>query len=167
MVVNDVVLAAETHPDDFEYLVLATALHELAHILQRPALYADREGVDPNRLLFEALVVADASGRDGPADRPAYFGHEAPFIRAALHLRHRAEVAGYSIAPALLCAGYRYGLSHANRYVAALGNEPKRMADARFRDILATDPPPAFSQLWNDDVSAYHQRFSVQEGVSA
>jgi hypothetical protein len=167
MVINDVVLTAELHPDDVEYVVLAAALHELAHILVRPALYVKRDCVGPDRLLFETLVVADAVKRDGPANRPAYFGHEAPFIRTALHLRHRAEVCGVRIAPALLCAGYGYGLSHAERYAIALGDEPERMTGALLRDILAADPPAAFSRLWKQDLSVYHQRFPIQQGASA
>jgi len=64
------------------------------------AFFEDRTGVDPNRLLFESLVVADCTRRPPRDDLPAYYGHEAGFIRIALHLCHRAERAGVSIAPA-------------------------------------------------------------------
>ena len=84
------ILEAELHPDDFEYVVLATVLHELAHILDRPAPFADRTGVEPELLQFERLVVADVSRRPVRMDIPAYHGHGDAFIRLALHLRHRA-----------------------------------------------------------------------------
>ena len=153
LVVIDVALAADAHPDDFEYLVRAVVLHELAHILERPALVTDRTGVQPARIQFEALAVADAVSRPELAEQPAYRGHEARFIRTVLHLRHRAAEAGVAIAPALLCAGWRYGLSVADRYVEALGGEPARMAGALFHDILASPPPATFTELWIADVS--------------
>ena len=70
MDINDLALVAESHPDDLEYLILATAIHELAHIRERPALFCDRTGVDSIRLEFEALVVADTVNRDPPSQRP-------------------------------------------------------------------------------------------------
>jgi len=165
MVINDLALAMDHHPDDIEYVVPAFVLHELAHILERPALFEDRTGVDPLRLKFEALVVADVGQRPVRNDLPAYFGHEAGFIRIALHLRYRALRHGVSIAPGQLCAGYRYGLSHARRYVDALGSEPARLIDASFTNIRTTKPPPAFSSLWCDDFIAFHQRFPLQKGT--
>jgi hypothetical protein len=141
-------------------------LHELAHILDRPALFEDRIGVDPNRLLFESLVVADCTKCPPREDIPHYHGHEAGFIRIALHLCHRAEQAGIAIAPAGICAGHRYGLSHASDYQDALGDEPARCTDMLFRDIAATDLPPAFTRLWAQDFVSYHNRFPHLKGVS-
>jgi hypothetical protein len=46
-------------------------------------------------------------------------------------------------------------LSPACRYQQALGDEPDRLAGWLFHDILAEKPPPAFSQLWTDDVVAF------------
>ena len=48
-------------PEDIEHFTLVTALHELAHILDRPALFADRSGVDPMKIKFESLVVGKTS----------------------------------------------------------------------------------------------------------
>lgn len=157
IVINDLALAGDFHPDDLEYLTLAFALHELAHILDRPTLYEHRTGTTADRLLFETLVMADATKRPARADLPAYFGHEATFIRLALHLCHRAGQAGVCIGPGALCAGYRYGLSHAQRYQQALGDEPARRAAWLFRDISNTAPPSEFSSLWADDQAAYHR----------
>lgn len=166
VVVNDVALAEDFDPLDWDYVVPAHLLHEAAHILDRPALVADRTGVDPNKLLFESLLIADATKRPPPADLPAYYGHEASFIRIVLHLCHRAERSGVSIAPAAICAGRRYGLSHASDYQDALGDEPIRGANMLFREIAAMDPPHEFVRLCRDDLVAYHQRFS-NRGVFA
>ena len=120
--------------------------------------------VDPNRLLFESLVVANCTRRPPRDDLPAFYGHEAGFIRIAFHLCHRAERAGVSIAPSAICAGHRYGLSHATDYQDALGDEPARCSGMTFRDIAAIPPPHALLSLWCDDEVAYHKRFSFQKG---
>lgn len=157
MVINDLMLAEMYEPEDQEYLTQQFVLHELAHVLNRPALFEDRTGVDPNKLLFESLVVADCTKRPPRDDIPLYHGHEVDFIRIALHLCYRAQQVGFDAYHASLCAGYRYGLSHASLYLDALGDEPARCADMFFRDIRATEPPQAFSSLWCDDYIAYHQ----------
>jgi len=164
MVINDIGLAEDYEPADIEYVTQACVLHELAHILDRPALFEDRSGVDRNKLLFESLVVANVTQQPSRKDIPLYFGHGRSFIRIALHLCHRAEQAGVRVSSAAICAGHRYGLSHATFYGEALGDEPARSVEMTFRDILATKPPHAFSQLWTVDFIAYHQRFPLQKG---
>jgi hypothetical protein len=166
VVINDVALADDFDPDDLKYVVPSYVLHELGHVLDRPALFEDRTGVDPDKLLFESLVVADCTKRPPRDDIPLYHGHEVGFIRIALHLCHRAERAGVSIAPAAICAGHRYGLSHASDYQDALGDEPARCTGMPFHDIAATAPPPAFTRLWTQDIVSYHNRFSHLKGVS-
>lgn len=161
MVINDLRLAEDCHVDDFEYLALAIALHELAHILERPRLVTERVGVTPAQIQFEALVIAEAVVKDPPPEQPAYQGHESSFIRLALHLCHRAAERGVQIAPPIVCGGWPYGLSPAFRYVEALGDEAARLADLSFRDILAISPPQDFAQLWVDDVFAYDRRYSL------
>jgi hypothetical protein len=165
-VINDRAMAEEFRGDDLAYRTHATVLHELAHMLDRPALFDDRAGVDPNRLLFEALIVADVTNRAPREEIPLYHGHEARFIRIALHLCHRAQQVGFDIRPGEICAGYVYGLSPASRYLEALGDEPARCAGMSFRDIRASQPPHAFSSLWCDDFIAYHQRFPLQKGIA-
>jgi len=154
MVINDLVLLDEA-PDDLETYFLATVLHELAHVFERPALYRERPDAGPARLMFEALLLAQIvaeppSSEEGRASLPH---HGQRFIRAALHLRHRAEASGVCIAAAPICPNRDYGLSHANAYYAALGDEPVRLADARIRDVLASPPPEEFSRLWADDLA--------------
>lgn len=154
LVVNDLVLTADV-PEDLEPYFLATAIHELAHILERPCLFRDRPQAEPNRLTFEALVLARIVTETLPeaAQAAEILSHGDRFIRAALHLCHRAARVGEPIALPLVCAGWRYGLSHAYAYRAALGDEPTRLADAAIRDVLATPPPEPFARLWVDDLS--------------
>lgn len=164
VVVNDIALAEDVGSEDLAYRTQSTVLHELGHVLDRPAVYEDRTGVDPNKLKFEALVVANATARPSREDIPLYHGHEAGFIRIALHLCYRAQQAGFDAYHAAICAGYRYGLSHASCYLEALDDEPARCAGMLFRDIRSLEPPPAFSSLWCDDFIAYHQRFPLKKG---
>jgi hypothetical protein len=154
MVINDLALLGEA-PDELETCFLATALHELAHILERPALYRERPNAEPARLMFEALLLAHVVAEPPSSEeaRASLPHHGQRFIRAALHLRHRAEAAGVCIGAALVCPNRQYGLSHVNAYRAALGDEPIRLADARIRDVLASPPPQDFSRLWADDLA--------------
>jgi len=132
MVINDLPDSDEKHVDhdveqpDPDYLELdlcRTALHELAHILERPKLYRDRKEVEPQRIIFESLVISHAVSNEKVDEPtvPPFQGHEADFIRIALHLRHRADMAGMLVPLYNFCAGRLYGLSHANRYREALG----------------------------------------------
>lgn len=115
MLINDLALVDDYDPEDLQFVVPALVLHELAHILDRPALFEDRTGVDPNKLLFEALIIANATKRPPRDDLPAYYGHGASFIRIVLHLCHRASLAGVCIAPAAICGGLRYRLTLSTR----------------------------------------------------
>lgn len=166
MVISDLVVAHDFEPADLPYVVSTLVLHELAHILCRPALYDERPGVDPELIEFESLAVADAVASPPRNDLPAYFGHGAEFIRVALHLCHRAERCGVVIPPSAVCAGHRYGLAPALEYQDALGDEPERLAYLLFRDILASLPPHEFTHLWTTDVFEYHERFPHLKGTN-
>jgi hypothetical protein len=104
---------------------------------------------------FEALCVGRVVAIEPPATVP-YAGHEARFIRAAVHLQHRASIAGVTVAPSRLCAGREYGLSSANQYRNALGDEPCRLAADSIRELLDRHPPEAFSRLWAEDAARWH-----------
>jgi hypothetical protein len=161
MVINDLDFTETMDPADIESALTGVALHELAHILERPAPYRDRQGADPARIQFEALCLgASVAHEQMPATQlavtPPYEGHGHRFIRAALHLRYRAEVAGMLVPMFFFCAGTYYGLSHPNRYREALGDEPDRLAGLSIREILATPYPKAFWRLWTTDLARWH-----------
>ncbi len=158
MVVNDNDFTEQMDAADIESAIAATALHELAHIVQRPALFRDRQNEDPDKLVYEALcvghIVATEPGPDSAAaTAKPYYGHEAGFIRVALHLRYRAELACALVPLFGFCAGNLYGLSHPTRYLAALADEPARLIDASFKEIIATPYPEEFSRLWASDLA--------------
>ncbi len=169
LVLNDLALA-DVHPEDLEAVVLGITIHELAHILDRPTLYRDRRDAEPDRLKFEALVLADEVGQPRPTVAPQpYAGHGALFIRIALHLRQRAREHGVILLANDLCGGPRYGLSPASAYRAALGDEPTRLAHLTFHEIAAIKPPTEFTTLWASDVAAHDHSLSgvTQRGSAA
>jgi hypothetical protein len=134
---------------------LATALHELAHVLERGMTFEDQSEMCPDRLIFDGLVVARAMNELVPATqaRQRFLQHDDRFLRTILHLCHRAERAGVIVAPGLVCPNRQYGLSHANAYRAALGDEPERMAGSTIHDLLRSPAPGAFACLWADDLA--------------
>ncbi len=156
LVLNDVALQADVHSDDLEAVVLGITIHELAHILDRPTLYRERSDAEPDRLKFEALVLADEVAQPRPTVAPQpYAGHGASFIRIALHLRHRAREQGVLLLANALCGGPRYGLSLGSAYRVALGDESNRLADLTFREIAGIEPPTEFTNPWASDVAAH------------
>ena len=108
-----------------------------------------------DRIEFETMVIANAARHESRPLPTPYFGHEEQFIRIALHLHYRAALAGVDTIPNLLCAGRRYCLSHAHRYIEAIGDEPADLLELPFAEISRSPPPEAFIALWLNDVSRY------------
>jgi len=168
MVINDNLIRAARAREDFDYYFCAAVLHELTHVLMRPWIYREPVTASPDAIRREARQVARMVATETPEDgRLPFHGHGTQFIRIALHLRHRAATWGAWFAPNDLCAGRRYGLSDARRYQVALGDEPARMAKMTIAQIVATEAPPEFAQLWADDVRAHFRSLSRLEGVKA
>lgn len=155
-VINDLAYQADYADEDQNYVLTGCVMHELAHVLDRPMLVAARPNVAPQTIVMEAAETAEIT--NGPMDYeiPRYYGHGESFIRIVLHLCHRAERLGVSISPARICAGPRYGLSHADEYLEALGDEPARMIDLPIRHIHTTNPPNEFTSLWLGDLDRFH-----------
>lgn len=90
---------------------------------------------------------------------PPWVGHDYKFIRRALHLRHRAELAGVSIDLFdLNVAGGFYGLSPVQAFIQAIGSEPDDFANYTFTAIEALGPPGEFVRVFFDDTLAFHKR---------
>lgn len=152
LVVNDCDLG-QLDARDAEAHVRAVALHELGHILERPA---DGEGIDERRRVFEALCVGYAVSREAPTDEnaaPPFRDHGLRFVRTCLHLWRRAQAAGWEVPLSGYCAGRQYGLSHINMYREALGDEPRRLAGYAIRDIINAPYPREFRRLWDEDMA--------------
>ncbi len=132
-------------PEFHRDIVFNHVLHELAHVLDRPHLFAERiENQD--LLLFESLVVANEVQHE-PASPTCGPGQS--FIRIAIHLIARANRNGYDMRPAGVCRMHEFGLSPIGNYFDALGDELKQHPSTRFRDF--PEPPIQFTELWNSD----------------
>jgi hypothetical protein len=160
MVLNDVSIADEHFPEDVDIVAMSTILHELAHILDRPVPGDLWSQPSEDWIEFETKVIANAGRHETRPLPTPYFGHEDQFVRIALHLHHRSGLAGVDTIPNLLCAGRRYCLSHAHRYIEAIASEPADMLQLSFAEISRSDPPKAFTKLWLRDVSRYVESFS-------
>jgi hypothetical protein len=86
-------------------------------------------------------------------------------IRTCLHLAYRAQQAGVPICPNVFCAGRGYGLYPATSYQRVLGDEPAQLRHLKFQELLAIEPPAAFTALWQDDVERHHRLYLPPPGV--
>lgn len=162
-VINDLAIVEDYEPQDQEYITVCLALHELAHIIDRPGFHENAsDSVCSERLVFEGLVLADVSKRPQRADLPLYFGHELSFIRAVLHLAYRATAAGYPVAATGIFNGCKHGLSPTAEYVEAIGDEAEQLASTPIGQILASPPTVNMANLWLADLERYYRRFNNQ-----
>ncbi len=129
-------------------------LHEFAHFID--GMPGWREAGTPimAALLAGAEPIAERAQPTAP-QRPPWHRHESRWVRCALHLHHRAELAGW---PAPLdtvrVAGEEYGLSPAEAYLAALGTEPIDRRGEALEDVIDSPLSEAFQTLWNRDTGA-------------
>ncbi len=149
----------------FARTFLGDALHELAHILDAGLM----GGPEPpaGLVTFAALALkAELHGVTAPTNGPGatipWRRHEAPFIRLAVHLAHRARSCGAWLFAEDVFDAVEYGLSPTYRYSLALGDEPARLAGCPLADVRATPPPAALVELWQADV----QRWKVEQAAS-
>ena len=165
MVLND--LALREHPDA-DHKVVSTTMHELAHMLEWPTPYRPRPNVTVSKIEVEAREIADAVSQPaGPLETYCpWAGHGINFTRLCLHLQYRADEVGEHVSPAQLCAGYRYGLSHAARYSIALADEPERLAGRPLRHLHDEPVTQEFKRLFLDDVDRWEaSQPLVEQGV--
>jgi len=135
----------------------AVAIHELAHILGRWQLFADRDESDVATIQAEAADLARrvAGPVLGEHRMVPFIGHGATFIRIVLHLCHRADAANVPVAPREVCETFGHCLSRMNVYRSALGAEPRRLARASIQEVVATPYPKPFWRLWTSDVAQW------------
>lgn len=136
--------------------ILGVALHELAHAVDPYFLAAidDLEDHSPAYIAFAKLIVEQTAPMPpGPTGHDLH-GHCWQFVRACLHLAHRARAAGVDVDDASVCTTSEYGLSPTFRYASALGDEPQRLDRCGFREIWDTPPPEEFARLWRKDLLA-------------
>lgn len=154
----------------FPAVAMGLVLHELAHIIDFGPRQDEAEP-DPDLIQFGRLsLAADMTGTEVPTNGPGaavpWRGHEWPFIRIALHLARRAARLGIDIAPRDIFDARDYELSPTSRYIAALGDEPTRLAGWSVTTINNSSPPAALAALWQADVSAWKSRHENKDEPS-
>jgi hypothetical protein len=136
----------------------AVALHEAAHILERPPPYwggADGPGEYPPELLKEMAVWLATPEKDlpPPPSPEPWFGHGALWLRILCHIAWRARRKGLCLSTPVVVnigGGSYYGLGNPQVFEASLGNEMERCADLPFEQFLYDNPPEAYSAVWDE-----------------
>jgi hypothetical protein len=153
----------------FRRAVLQTAVHELAHVANGtrpdPKRRAKPAEVEALAKWIDRVIRRPASG-DVP-DAPPFESHGGPWVRLALHFAHRARAAGVPLCPDRVAKCDQYGLSPTADYLAALGDEPDRLAGLGMNELAATRAPAAFSALWAGDWCRWHDRRNTKLAADA
>jgi hypothetical protein len=139
----------EATTTDLRQTFLAVLIHEVGHaVLIRPV--APRLDIEPPaevRRLQESIYRTFATA---PKKHGIDEAHDDKFVRVLSHLWWRAAGRGVVANFGEMLSPWVYGIDlHA--YVEALGPELWSMRDETFAAILATEPPAAFTQLWQRD----------------
>jgi len=138
------------NPFDFRHRFLSTAIHELAHVCERSPMVETRY---PPAVAVEHLEEQLDKRYISPADQglPAFHLHELQFFRALLHLKYRANRANYALLCSIGGAFSSHGLSDAELYWNALGDEAELLFCAGLGNVMQTDPPAALVELFKSD----------------
>lgn len=139
--------------ESFAARVLDITLHELAH-----GLADGYRGLLERSTISEADAAGERSrllGEPASIGRPPWHLHGPRFIRALIHLEHRAKRAGHRVGLYTMARFSTYALSPAWMYREALGDEPRRMVDRSFVEINAEAMPASFVRLFNSDALAW------------
>ncbi len=141
----------------WRFEIVATLIHELAHIALRPNLPTELDN-DPDRAVRMTQVLRSVVAEpDTPAiSKPCpWAGHDGQFVRVAQHIGHRLRAA-LDFWQSTDCLHLdAYGLSAEWRYQSALGNEPERLAGVPLTELATIAPPEKFIDLWRSDVRAW------------
>lgn len=127
--------------------VLGCCVHELSHWLSddrpadtRPADELERE-------------LADWAAATYERPNPPWQDHESPFIRAAAHLSNRAGIVLEAIRPRTVRFSTAYTGYSENTWMRTL--ETELDYSGSIRELLRTDPPADFMDLWNFVTEGY------------
>lgn len=138
----------------------ATILHEIGHGLEFESKCVTRWQVNFAPEL--GPVIAEQSGIPSTVESlfpgrvfPLWQDHGADWIRASLHIHHRAFHRGWWIAPSMMSIGGEYrGLSDGMEYRQRLLPELTREHDTPIVEILKRPAPDGFNDLWIKDTQA-------------
>jgi hypothetical protein len=163
MLIDDVgiVRAYRGRLDDAASEFTGIVTHEMAHIACVPGLYArDDEQPDAGdgsdeELFAMSIRMPEKEFAPARAARSVRVGHEWPFLRECLHIRHRLERRGIECLMPLIVPHPYYGISTLATYWRALGDEPERLESLPLTSISDIDPPERFVDLWNSDLATW------------
>jgi hypothetical protein len=156
---------AERQRDLFIHDAIELALHELAHVLTFRHLFnPDVTPAAAKEFLGECL---QESPLKPPAEYVPWIGHNAEYLRTAIHLEHRAARLLRTSVRACSVAGGGYGLSEGDQYRAALAGEPKELDGGSFSVIRQLHPPRAFIDLWRADLESWYGRIKNPSAFQA
>jgi hypothetical protein len=134
-----------------EPVLLASVLcHECGH-----AALLEPESVSESELDLAGLqsVLSSPWRSWGLHQGELWAGHDWKWIRAVLHVVHRAKAWGLLTVPeAVADLSGQYGLSSLGDYSAALGHEPAALDWLPLAEALARPAPAEFEELWAADV---------------
>jgi hypothetical protein len=167
IVIDDDKLRATVSPQFHDQAILATAIHELGHALDVDAIDlaepADAKvccaALTVSAAMWDQMLLKESSSAADLASRvPAWFTHEAEWIRATAHLAWRAKRQGLPIGLFCLADFARYELSSADDYAAALEPEFQPSGNCSLIELRKQQPPAAFVDLWRSDIKAWYSK---------
>jgi hypothetical protein len=133
------------HADNVQFAFgVGIIIHEVAHVIDA-----------------KSWIEAHSHNSSGVDRREVehlkYVPHGARFVRAALHLWHRVNLATGAFmqlpSSAIEVAGSNYAMSPVTSYELMLRDEFNAKLNQPIGDILLTPFPKLFSMLWNDDLT--------------
>ena len=140
-------------------------LHEATHLVLSPKPIGVVELSEVNLALSleEHRVWSVSDQHIAHMPRWVTGDHGKEFTRIALHI-WCAALAGSFLWFDGLCAGRVYDMSPAITYWPGIGNEPIKMQHATFEEILATEMPREFVEIWKADLDFWmkNNRESVE-----
>lgn len=136
----------------------ALLIHEAAH-----CAVSDMKPLDSESEAVTAMV--QTSWRQWPAHTgSAWNGHDARYIRSLIHIAHRVQNRG-SIGSLPMAFNHKlYGLSAAEKYAEALGDECRSKDWLPLNEVLAKKMPDEFVKLWMSDVAHSRKVVPVSKG---
>ena len=132
-------------------------LHELAHVFALGGDYKPLGAAGQGAIRSHGYggLVADIDQRieaDPDLDRQRPYHSPTTWLRAVVHLQHRAAALGLAVAPE---PTERWHCSPFPDYVRALGDEPERFARLPVGEILQRPLPAEYRRLLLDDIDRF------------
>jgi len=149
-VVDDDLRSGKYKPEAAAVVFDSIVLHEASHIVTSEVTTK----ICPEDDNEELRDLVQVPWRDWKSHSGAvlWTGHDSKFIRALCHLHHRMESRGHWVSMDLAFNHETYGLSPAEEYAEALGDECRSKDWLPLSEALGGPMPAKFQKLWQDDV---------------